>query len=240
MRKAPATPSLRYGGAALGLALLLGAVGTGNARAEPSETATAAASGGVRALIGDDAAPADAGGAVVRLGPTDADWSEPDQPIGLPLTELRGANGRIIWSHRRVGGLATLASATPSPGTDLSCLTQAIYYESRSESLEGQQGVAQVVMNRSRTPGYGGSVCGAVYQRGGPYRTCQFTFVCDGSMERRIEPVAWQKAQDVASHALGGFVFDPLRDAMHYHATWVSPNWGLQPVMRIGGHIFYR
>ena len=252
MRKATPAASLRTGGVVLGLALLLGAVRIDVAHAEPAGAAFEAVqvsapgeasgegSGEVRALIGGDVAPSEAHDAIVRLGPADADWSQPDTPIGLPLVEMRGLNGRILWSHRRAeGGVSALAAVRPAPGDDLSCLTQAVYYEARSESLEGQQGVAQVVMNRAHVPRYGGGVCGAVYQRTGPYGTCQFTFVCDGSMGRRIEPTAWQKAQDVASHALGGFVYDPLKDAFHYHATWVSPNWGLEPLMRIGGHIFY-
>jgi hypothetical protein len=236
MRKAPAKPGLRYGGAGVGLALLLGAAGTNVARAEPPETAPAAAPS-LRALIGD-ITPASDEGAVVRLGPSDADWDAPDQAVGLPLVEMRGLNGRILWS-RRVAGIAapSAAEARRSPGDDLSCLTQAVYYEARSESVEGQQGVAQVVMNRTRAAGFAPSVCGVVYQR--TPRTCQFTFVCDGSMDRRIEPTAWQKAHDVAARALGGFVFDPLKESTHYHATWVSPDWGLQPLMRIGGHIFY-
>jgi spore germination cell wall hydrolase CwlJ-like protein len=217
--------------------LWLGATLPDAARAEPAD----AAPPGVHTLIGGEAAPLDDAASVVKLGPPDADWSGQDQPIGLPVLEMRGADGRILWSHRHVVG-ATLAVAgtRPPPSDDASCLTQAIYYEARSESLEGQQGVAQVVMNRTRSPGYGSSVCGVVYQRTGPFRTCQFSFVCDGSMDRRIEPAAWQKARDVAAQALGGFVFDPLRDATHYHATWVSPNWGYEPLLRIGGHIFYR
>src|SRR3546814_1037743 len=46
----------------------------------------------------------------------------------------------------------------------LDCLAEAVYYEARSESEEGQRAVAQVVLNRVRHPAYPGSVCGVVYQ----------------------------------------------------------------------------
>ncbi len=46
----------------------------------------------------------------------------------------------------------------------LECLTQAVYYEARSESEDGQRAVAQVVLNRVRHPAYPNSVCGVVYQ----------------------------------------------------------------------------
>ena len=65
----------------------------------------------------------------------------------------------------------------------LDCLAQAIYYEARSESEDGQRAVAQVVLNRVRHPAWPNSVCGVVYQ--GPMRAgggCQFTFTCDGSL----------------------------------------------------------
>jgi spore germination cell wall hydrolase CwlJ-like protein len=39
------------------------------------------------------------------------------------------------------------------------CLTQAIYYEAATESLDGQRAVAQVVLNRVRHPAYPNSVC---------------------------------------------------------------------------------
>ncbi|MGA0604118.1 cell wall hydrolase [Caulobacter sp. KR2-114] len=121
------------------------------------------------------------------------------------------------------------------------CLAQAIYYEARSESIEGQEGVAQVVMNRTRLAAYPADVCGVVFQRS-DRGTCQFTFACDGSMDRPIDPVAWDRAHDLAVKALHGFVYRPLAGATHYHAAWMTPYWSgsLVRVRQIGGHIFYR
>jgi spore germination cell wall hydrolase CwlJ-like protein len=128
------------------------------------------------------------------------------------------------------------------PTDDLTCLTQAVYYEARSESAEGQEGVAQVVINRTRTQGFPSAVCDVVYERTGFYGTCQFTFVCDGAMDRVIEPEAWCRAQAVAAQALHGFTYKPLKDAIHYHAAWMTPYWSysLSRIRQIGGHIFYR
>jgi spore germination cell wall hydrolase CwlJ-like protein len=56
------------------------------------------------------------------------------------------------------------------------CLTQAIYYEAALEPTEGQEAVAQVVLNRVRDPNYSNSICGVVYE-GAERRTgCQFSF----------------------------------------------------------------
>lgn len=137
--------------------------------------------------------------------------------------------------------VATAQSADDA-GRALDCLTAAIYYEARSESVEGQRAVAQVVLNRVRNPAFPGSICGVVYQ--GSYRTtgCQFSFTCDGSLLRRREPDAWAEARQVAQQALAGSVYAPVGSAMYYHTTAVHPFWenSLTPVATIGAHIFYR
>jgi spore germination cell wall hydrolase CwlJ-like protein len=125
---------------------------------------------------------------------------------------------------------------------DLDCLAQAVYYEARGEGTSGMQAVAQVVLNRVRHPAFPKSVCGVVYQ-GAALRTgCQFSFVCDGSMRRGKEPGAWRRARDVASRALGGYVFTMVGNATHFHTTGVSPGWRNQllRVAQVGSHVFYR
>lgn len=124
----------------------------------------------------------------------------------------------------------------------LRCLTEAVYYEARSESGDGQRAVAQVVLNRVRHPSYPNSVCGVVYQ-GSQRRTgCQFTFTCDGSMGRYIEAGAWARAESVASAALSGSVYRPVGLALNYHTTAIRPYWAPSLVRQavVGSHIFYR
>ncbi len=177
----------------------------------------------IQTLIGAQAIEPSQHAAVISLAPVDYPYAPGDE-VGLPLT--------------RRGGSATSMSG----GSPVSCLTQAVYYEARSESLEGQQAVAQVVINRTRNGHYPTSVCDVVYQ-GGTRRTgCQFTFVCDGSRNGRIQPTAWSRAQAVAEKALGGFEYTPLIGATHYHASWMTPYWSssLTKMRQIGGHIFYR
>jgi hypothetical protein len=124
----------------------------------------------------------------------------------------------------------------------LQCLTEAVYYEARSESDAGQRAVAQVVLNRVRHPSYPSSVCGVVYQ-GSQRRTgCQFSFTCDGSMGRAIEGNAWARAQRIATEALRGSVYRPVGLSLNYHTTAIRPYWApsLQKQIIVGAHIFYR
>ena len=124
----------------------------------------------------------------------------------------------------------------------LHCMTQAIYYEAAREPQKGQEAVAQVVLNRLRHPAYPKSVCGVVYQGGGLSTGCQFTFTCDGSLRWAPQLAYWRRAEDVAKHALAGFVDKEVGSATHYHAAYVVPYWAptLVKMVQVGQHIFYR
>jgi spore germination cell wall hydrolase CwlJ-like protein len=122
------------------------------------------------------------------------------------------------------------------------CLTAAVYYEARSEPLDGQRAVAQVVLNRVRDRAFPHSVCGVVFQ-GSQRRTgCQFSFTCDGSMAYRRDPAAWQRARAVAEAALAGSVYAPVGAATFYHTNAILPWWAssLARIGAVGAHIFYR
>ncbi|MGN3974019.1 cell wall hydrolase [Tsuneonella sp. SYSU-LHT278] len=124
----------------------------------------------------------------------------------------------------------------------LQCMTLALYYEAANEPTDGQRAVAQVILNRVAHPSYPNSVCGVVFQ-GSERRTgCQFSFTCDGSLDRRPVQATWMRARRVAMAALGGSVYRPVGFATHYHATYVMPYWApsLTNVGTIGLHTFYR
>lgn len=122
------------------------------------------------------------------------------------------------------------------------CLTQAIYYEAATEPLEGQQAVAQTVLNRMRHPGYPKSVCGVVYEGAMRPTGCQFSFTCDGALGRAPNAALWRQAKGVAAKALDGYVMRAVGTATHYHADYVAPYWAptLYKIVQIGRHIFYR
>lgn len=124
---------------------------------------------------------------------------------------------------------------------DLECLTEAVYFEARGESARGQAAVAQVVMNRVKHPAFPKSVCAVVFQGAGR-AGCQFSFACDGSMRRQREPIAWNRARDIATRALAGALRGEIGAATHFHTTAVSPAWAPQMlrVANVGAHVFYK
>ncbi|MGB6535845.1 MAG: cell wall hydrolase [Xanthobacteraceae bacterium] len=124
------------------------------------------------------------------------------------------------------------------------CLTEAVYFEARGESLRGQEAVAQVVMNRVFSGYYPSDVCGVVFQNANHYLACQFTFACEGRNLNRIEePDMWEQAEHIAKDTLDGKIWlADIGHATHYHASWVHPSWvhEMTRLYRLGVHTFYR
>ncbi len=136
----------------------------------------------------------------------------------------------------------TLLTVARLDAEERKCLTQAIYYEARSEPRVGQMAVADVVLNRVASPVYPNSVCEVVFQ-GSQRRTgCQFSFTCDGSIDARLNKRKWRQTDDLAGAILAGVRAPVSRNATHYHANYVSPSWSLTltPTATIGSHKFYR
>jgi spore germination cell wall hydrolase CwlJ-like protein len=124
----------------------------------------------------------------------------------------------------------------------INCLASAVYYEAGNQDVDGERAVAQVVLNRVRHPAFPASVCGVVYQGSTRVTGCQFTFTCDGSLNRQPDVDGWRRAMSVAQAALSGEVYTPVGWATHYHADYVVPYWAatLAKNTIVGAHLFYR
>jgi spore germination cell wall hydrolase CwlJ-like protein len=133
-----------------------------------------------------------------------------------------------------------LAPADLSTATD--CMAKAIYYEAGHEPPVGQMAVAQVILNLLRHPRYPKSVCGVVFQGSERPTGCQFTFTCDGAMQRKPDAASFARARGVADAALHGAVSFIAGQATHYHTVSIVPVWAgqLSKVAIIGHHVFYR
>lgn len=134
--------------------------------------------------------------------------------------------------------LAALVSEQQA-GSDLSreleCLAGAIYFEAKSETLEGQLAVGRVVVNRARSGRFPASYCGVVLQ------PSQFSFVRGGSLPAmNRQSHAWKQAVALAQIADEGRWTSQAEGALFFHAARVSPNWRLTRVARIDNHVFYR
>ena len=182
--------------------------------------------------------------AVLRDAPVERDELPP-----LPDQDRRG--GQTIAPKGEVTGVdrqpmtpaERLALGEESRAKSEKCLTEAIYFEARGETVRGQMAVAQVVLNRAFSGKYPSTVCGVVYQNSHRRLACQFTFACDGIPDRIREPDMWERAQVIAAEMLDGKLWLPeVGKATHYHAYWVRPGWvrTMTKLQKLGVHTFYR
>lgn len=133
-----------------------------------------------------------------------------------------------------------MAQPEPAGDGEWQCLTEAIYFESRGESLKGQFAVAEVILNRRDSGLYPRSVCGVVGQRGGG--GCQFSYVCDGHADKMRERGARALAARIARVMLDGAPRSLTEGATHFHTRGVRPSWSKRfaKTAAIGSHLFYR
>lgn len=132
--------------------------------------------------------------------------------------------------------------AAPDGDAEWKCLSEALYFEARGESVRGQFAVAEVILNRVESSVFPDTVCGVIEQGTGELYQCQFTYTCDGAAETIQEPEAWTQVGKVARAMIDGAPRALTDGATHYHTKHVSPRWaGVYPrTATIGVHHFYR
>ena len=138
---------------------------------------------------------------------------------------------------RSLDSLVAEQASAETVGPEQDCLANAVYFEARGESLEGQLAVAEVVLNRAASGRYPATLCGVVVQ------PAQFSFVRRGRIPQADRGSdAWRRAVAVARIAHERMLPRVLpTSCLWYHANYVSPSWGrrLARSARIGLHIFY-
>ena len=128
----------------------------------------------------------------------------------------------------------------PTGGSDWQCLTEALYFEARGESLKGQFAVAEVILNRVDSGLYPRSVCGVVNSRG--RGACAFSYVCDSHSNKMRDRASRDRAGRIARVMLDGAPRGLTEGATHFHTRAVKPKWARKftHTATIGAHIFYR
>ncbi|WP_299729708.1 cell wall hydrolase [uncultured Tateyamaria sp.] len=131
---------------------------------------------------------------------------------------------------------------TPSGNANWACLTEALYFEARGETLKGQFAVAEVIMNRVKSSRFPDNICAVINQGTGRKYQCQFTYTCDGNPDTIREKGAYRNVGKVARAVMDGRAPALTSGATHYHTTAVRPKWSrvYSKTAAIGVHVFYR
>lgn len=141
---------------------------------------------------------------------------------------------------------------TPLDTAEMACMQEALYFEARNQSYDGNLAVGYVILNRMRSPDFPDTVCGVVHQGGidgsePKFNRCQFSYYCDGKSdepptENYLEILAWETASIYAESVLRGDITeDPTNGSTYYHADYVEPNWAsaYDLVAYVDSHKFY-
>jgi spore germination cell wall hydrolase CwlJ-like protein len=124
----------------------------------------------------------------------------------------------------------------------LQCLAKNIYFEAATESFEGKVAVAQVTINRANSGRFPNDICDVVFQKTktADRIVCQFSWYCERGPKVVKSNTHFVESEMVARKVLlENFRLPSLTNAMYYHADYVSPNWNLPKITKIGRHIFY-
>jgi len=134
------------------------------------------------------------------------------------------------------------SQAEAEGGEEWACLSEALYFEARGETIKGQFAVAEVILNRVDSTRFPNSICGVVHQGTGKRYQCQFTYTCDGHNEVVSEHGAYARAGKIAAAMTSGAPRALTEGATYYHATSVNPRWAkrFELTAKIGVHKFYR
>lgn len=157
------------------------------------------------------------------------------------LPQVSKSNGDVADDDDspKATSLAELVDDQDMPASldrETECLAASVYFESKSEPLEGQLAVAEVVLNRANSGGrFPPSVCAVVFQKG------QFSFVRgNGFPPINRNGDFWKTAVAIAQIAMNDEWDSRASNALYFHATRVRPGWNRVRVAQLGNHVFYR
>lgn len=163
---------------------------------------------------------------------------------GVAVDDLVRANPGVDARNLRIGQTLTIPAAAgnrqgagnASPAVvrndEIDLLARVIAAEAEGEPYAGMVGVAAVILNRVRNPGFPNTLAGVIYQ------PLAFESVSNGLVWRRTPQ---QSAYQAAWDALNGW--DPTYGALFFWnpskpvSPWV---WTRQIIVRIGNHVFAR
>lgn len=167
----------------------------------------------------------------------------PDNRLSA-LTSLPPAGERGVATQSGVIYDREFLAAQPAVegGAEWECLSEALYFEARGESVRGMFAVGEVILNRVDSDAYPDTLCGVINQGTGRRYACQFTYTCDGRPETIGEPRSWERVGKVARILIDGVPRALTGGATHYHTKSVNPSWAKRfpRTAAIGYHYFYR
>ena len=165
-------------------------------------------------------------------------------PESLITTSIPLQKNNLFTSMRPKKRSIFLTSIHPQnrPNFQWKCLAEALYFEARGEPVKGQFAVAEVILNRVDSSKFPNSICRVVNQGTGRRHACQFSYTCDGKLERVVNRAVYDQVVGIARVMINGGMRQLSGGATYYHTTSVQPPWArrFEHTATIGIHKFYK
>jgi spore germination cell wall hydrolase CwlJ-like protein len=118
--------------------------------------------------------------------------------------------------------------------SELECMAKVVHHEAANQSLQGQLAVAQLILNRVRSPLFPKTICAVVNQPG--------QFFSTRAWPAPVHSPRWHTSVAIARIAREANMPEIAPGALFYHAAFVTPSWSKRRVKvgRIGENVFYR
>jgi len=176
-----------------------------------------------------------------------------------PAAEVRSpasAQARLDWNVWK-DWTVDPATTAPVPASrsepeidvvDARWMALTMWGEARGAGEEAMRAVGHVIDNRRRAGANPRFVTDTVseawqfscWNRGDPNRSAILNI--DSLPRESRDYRLWRLARSLAEEILSGRSSDPTGGARFYHTTAVAPRWsaGIEPVQRIGSHLFFQ
>jgi spore germination cell wall hydrolase CwlJ-like protein len=164
--------------------------------------------------------------AVHAQAPTPAQPAEAVEAPAAPAPAVAPAPEAAPEAPRR-----PRRTASSDIDSELECLAKVVLHEAGNQSRTGQIAVAEVVMNRLRSPRFPKTICGVVLQRGQFFNVHAY---------RPYRDARWPRAVEIAREVRDGEAPRVTNGAFFFRAHYGAGFPGRTRVATIGGHAFYR
>ena len=165
-------------------------------------------------------------------------------PFSVPLPEVRTISPEQIlqqslkttYDNARFLSVVNTTEKISHTNLELFCLAKNIYHEAATQSSVGKIAVAQVTLNRAKSPKFAGDICSVVFARH------QFSWASDRS-KRWSHPnnSKWDESMNIARDVLEGKRVKGMEHALYFHEDRIRPKWKNRArLAHIGDHIFYK
>lgn len=163
-----------------------------------------------------------------------------DKPIQLPEQRYTVDLGYPIGEGDKAPVEAPRKVDDSTSWDEHTCLSRAIYFESKGESDRGKILVAMVTINRvnSDKKYFPNTICQVVKQKVG--KRCTYSWFCDGRSDIPKDLTQYRKSETIATNAMNG-KYRGITKALYFKRCSVISRFfdKLKYLGREGGHCFF-